>query len=113
MMINNRKARLVSGAILLLATLSFSLHTAAVSNTRNFNQPKLQWWQHARFGMFIHWGPASLTGKEISWSRNKYGASKYDSLYLRFNPVKFDADKWVEIARSAGMKYMVLTVKRR
>ena len=31
----------------------------------------IQKWQDARFGMFIHWGPVSLTGKEIGWSRGK------------------------------------------
>lgn len=76
-----------------------------------FNKPKLQWWQDARFGMFIHWGPVSLTGGEISWSREKYGIQKYDSLYLRFNPVNFNPDKWVSIAKNAGMKYMVFTAK--
>jgi len=63
------------------------------------------------FGDVHALGPVSLIGKEISWSRNSYGASKYDSLYLKFNPVKFDADKWVEIAQSAGMKYLVFTAK--
>jgi alpha-L-fucosidase len=99
------------GLLTLIVTLSFCMETVAEPAARSFNQPKLQWWQQARFGMFLHWGPASLTGNEISWSRNQYGINKYDSLYLRFNPVKFDAEKWVETARSAGMKYMVLTVK--
>ncbi len=81
------------------------------SQQRNFQQPKLAWWQNARLGMFMHWGPVSVIGKEISWSRASYGASKYDSLYLRFNPVQFNADKWVEIAKSAGMKYLVFTAK--
>jgi alpha-L-fucosidase len=65
-----------------------------------------------RFGMFIHWGPVSLTGQEIGWSRG--GATpieKYDNLYKEFNPVKFDADEWVSIAKAAGMKYVVLTTK--
>ena len=79
--------------------------------SRDYNQPKLQWWQDARFGMFIHWGPVSLTGGELSWSREKYGKDKYDSLHLRFNPVKFNPDEWVRIAKSAGMKYMVFTAK--
>ena len=35
--------------------------------------PDLQWWRDARFGMFIHWGPSSISGKEISWSRAGIG----------------------------------------
>ncbi len=82
---------------------------------------RMAWWRQARFGMFIHWGPVSLTGLEISWSRansNPKCPNKgptpvevYDRLYQRFNPVQFDASEWVDTARTAGMKYMVLTAK--
>jgi alpha-L-fucosidase len=44
---------------------------------------KLEWWKDARFGMFIHWGPVSLKGTEIGWSRGReIPVSAYDSLYL-------------------------------
>jgi alpha-L-fucosidase len=83
---------------------------------------QMQWWRDARFGMFIHWGPVSLTGKELSWSRQgprpsdhpnlqEIPTAEYDSLYKRFNPTEFNADRWVEIAKAAGMKYMVFTCK--
>lgn len=69
-------------------------------------------WRDARFGMFIHWGPVSLKGTEIGWSRGKeVPIEEYDNLYKQFNPVKFDADVWVSIAKAAGMKYVVLTTK--
>jgi alpha-L-fucosidase len=69
-------------------------------------------WRDKRFGMFIHWGPVSLTGKEIGWSRGKETPiEKYDNLYKEFNPVKFNADEWVAIAKAAGMRYIVLTTK--
>ncbi len=65
-----------------------------------------------RFGLFLHWGPVSLTGYELGWARgDKVPAAEYDELYRRFNPVKFDADEWVRIARAAGMRYVVLTAK--
>jgi alpha-L-fucosidase len=82
---------------------------------------RMQWWREARFGMFIHWGPVSLKGTEISWSRansnptcpNKgpIPVEVYDNLYKEFNPVKFSGEEWVAIAKAAGMKYMVLTAK--
>lgn len=73
---------------------------------------KLEWWKDARFGMFIHWGPVSLKGTEIGWSRGReIPVEEYDSLYKQFNPVNFNADEWVTIAKEAGMKYIVFTSK--
>lgn len=73
---------------------------------------KLEWWKDARFGMFIHWGPVSLKGTEIGWSRGReIPVEEYDSLYLQFNPVNFDAAEWVKLAKDAGMKYLVFTSK--
>ncbi|MEO6287524.1 MAG: alpha-L-fucosidase [Dyadobacter sp.] len=72
---------------------------------------RLKWWQDSKMGLFVHWGPVSLIGKEISWSREGYGAAKYDSLYRRFNPKQFNAKEWVALAKASGMKYIVLTAK--
>jgi len=75
-------------------------------------EERLAWWQDARFGMFIHWGPVSLKGAEISWTRGgQIPTNVYDSLYKDFNPVNFNADEWVSVAKAAGMKYIVLTTK--
>ena len=78
-------------------------------------------WKDLRFGMFIHWGPVSIVGTEISWSRGaeRRGRSGvgnvpvevYDNLYRMFNPVKFNPDQWVQLAKDAGMKYLVFTTK--
>jgi len=72
----------------------------------------IQAWQDKRFGMFIHWGPVSLKGTEIGWSRGlQVPVEEYDQLYKKFNPTKFDAGQWARIAKEAGMKYLVLTTK--
>ena len=69
-------------------------------------------WQEWRFGMFIHWGPVSLKGTEIGWSRgSEVPREEYDELYTQFNPTRFDAREWVRIAQDAGMRYMVITSK--
>jgi alpha-L-fucosidase len=81
---------------------------------------RLAWWRDARFGLFVHWGPVSLKGTEIGWSRGGerrgYGSSGteipvevYDNLYKQFNPTQFDANAWVATAKAAGMKYLVFT----
>jgi len=84
-------------------------------------QARMQWWREARFGMFIHWGPVSLTGDNISWSRGgvrrdgrgtgNLPPAIYDQLYKHFNPSLFDAKEFVRIAQVAGMKYMVFVTK--
>lgn len=75
-------------------------------------EEQMEWWKDARFGMFIHWGPVSLKGTEIGWSRGReIPVQEYDSLYKQFNPVHFDAEEWVKLAKDAGMKYIVFTSK--
>ena len=79
-------------------------------------------WQSLRYGMFIHWGPVSLRGTEIGWSRGgerrgtggekgEVPVEEYDTLYTKFNPTEFNPDEWVRIAKEAGMRYMVLTTR--
>ncbi len=69
-------------------------------------------WQAMRFGMFIHWGPVSLKGTEIGWSRGKQvPREEYDRLFEQFNPVQFDADEWARIATNTGMQYVIITSK--
>ena len=73
---------------------------------------RLEWGRQARFGMFIHWGPVSLKGTEISWSRGApIPVEEYDNLYHQFNPTNFNAPQWMKVAREAGMKYVVFTTK--
>ncbi|CAH0144599.1 hypothetical protein SRABI27_00376 [Pedobacter sp. Bi27] len=65
-----------------------------------------------RFGMFIHWGPVSVRGTEIGWSRgDQVPTEDYDNLYKEFNPVLFDADAIVKTAKDAGMKYLTITAR--
>jgi alpha-L-fucosidase len=76
------------------------------------NKEALQSFQDMRFGMFVHWGPVSLRGTEIGWSRGReVPKDDYDQLYKEFDPVLFNAADWVKTAKEAGMKYIVLTTK--
>jgi len=85
------------------------------------NPQKLEQWQQMRFGMFVCWGPVSLTGKEIGWSRGGERRGRtgrgptpvdvYDNLYKKWKPDKFDAREWVRVAQDAGQKYMIFLVK--
>ena len=82
-------------------------------------------WQDMRFGMFNCWGPVSLTGLEIGWSRGAPRGGEfrvregqgptpvdvYDNLYKKWKPDKFDARAWVQVAKDAGQQYMIFLVK--
>jgi alpha-L-fucosidase len=65
-----------------------------------------------RYGAFIHWGPATVAGKEISWTREiETPAKDYDVLYKRFDPVDFDADAWVKMLKDSGFRYVTFVTK--
>ena len=98
---------------------------------------RMAWWRDARFGMFIHWGvyavPAGTyngkrveelsdkiipeSGKKVpnigEWIMNRASipVAEYRQLARQFNPVKYDPDAWVRLAKQAGMKYIVITSK--
>lgn len=70
------------------------------------------WWQDLRVGLSVHWGPSSLGGKEIGWSRGDIiPVEVYDAFYKRFNPSKFDADEWCRLMKRWGIRYVSPTAK--
>ena len=83
---------------------------------------RMAWWREARFGMFIHWGVYAIPagtwdGRQIGgigeWimNRAKIPVNDYQAMARQFNPVKYDPDAWVRMAKDAGMKYIVITSK--
>lgn len=65
-----------------------------------------------RYGAFIHWGPATVSAKEISWSRQvKTPYQEYDTLYKRFNPTEFNAESWVRSLKDGGFHYLIYVAK--
>jgi len=76
------------------------------------NEKMLEEFMDMKYGMFVHWGPVSLKGTEIGWSRGReVPVEEYDNLYKSFNPTKFNADEWIKTAKEAGMKYFVITTR--
>ncbi|MDY6314226.1 MAG: alpha-L-fucosidase [Clostridia bacterium] len=83
---------------------------------------KNNWFKELKFGMMIHWGLYSVLGGEYKgkrmetigeWAQSyfKIPNSEYEKLAKAFNPIYFNADEWVETAKEAGMKYIVMTSK--
>lgn len=86
------------------------------------NDPRLDWWREAKFGLFIHWGlyaiPAGVwRGKEVpgigEWImlHARIPVREYEQLAAQFNPTRYGAREWVALAKAAGQKYIVITSK--
>jgi alpha-L-fucosidase len=112
-------------AALLLASGPQAPPPARTSPSRTVDAAKekrLEWFREAKYGLFIHWGLYALPAGEWNGKRSPglgewvmlrsaVPVKEYETLASRFNPVKFNADEWVQLARDAGMKYIVITSK--
>ena len=124
------RSGVIAIACVLVLLSSFNLSSGQTSaapsaeavSREELNNKRLEWFRDARFGMFIHWGlyavPAGeWKGKPIpglgEWimNRAKIPAKEYEQLAPQFNPVKFNAEEIVRLAKNAGMKYIVITSK--
>ncbi len=120
-----------SPAVLLVVMLSWSLPAVRAAEdglvplpqeTVQERDARMKWWREARFGMFIHWGlyaipagfwdgkPVGGIGEWIMDSAN-IPVPEYEKLAAQFNPVQYDPRQWAQIARDAGVKYIVITSK--
>lgn len=115
----SRRAFLQDGAAA-LGALSLPVLPVLWPRTSTPTDDRLGWWREARFGMFIHWGLYSTLAGDwggrtdyAEWIRNSahIPLPEYDKLVGRFNPTAFDADRWVSLARDAGMRYVTITSK--
>jgi alpha-L-fucosidase len=70
------------------------------------------WFQHDRFGMFIHWGLYALPARH-EWVKNheRMNTETYEKYFRHFNPDLYDPALWAKAASDAGMKYFVITTK--
>jgi len=115
-------AALVSRAASAVDAATVPAAAPTVPETKAQRDARMGWWRAAKFGMFIHWGlyavPAGeWKGKPVSgigeWVmfKARIPVDEYAQLAAQFNPVKFDAEAWAQLAQDAGMKYLVITSK--
>ncbi len=132
----NRRDFLKNAAVSAIAAGGVSMNsTTLLASTATTERPDPTWFGDAKFGMFIHFGLYSIPAGEwegkrmgrnwyAEWIRMQQGfpeynseggvgipRSEYDSLLGQFNPVRFDADEWIGLAKEAGMKYFLITAK--
>src|SRR5262249_32932325 len=110
-----RRISLNPAAVLLLACLSAAAQSAPAAATAA-QDARMKWFREAKFGLFIHWGlyaipagewkgqPVAGIGEWIM-NRAKIPVGEYEQLAKQFNPMKFNAEQWVQMAEDAGMKY--------
>jgi len=109
--------------LLIVLVSLFFLQVTFAQESKEARDKRMQWWREARFGMFIHWGPYAVWGgvyhgneqkrggAEWIMNRCKIPVAEYQQVASTFNPVKYDPESWVLLAKEAGMKYIVITAK--
>jgi alpha-L-fucosidase len=107
----NRKMTMLL-PLLLLAMFCSSPAVAQGYQPSESNRKARQWFQDAKFGMFIHWGVYSVPGRgEWVMENEKIPIVEYEKFAPQFNPTGFSAGEIVSLAKSAGMKYITITSK--
>ena len=93
-------------ALLLTPALAPAQDTSPASpETTAQHDARMEWWHEAKFGMFIHWGLYAIPARgEWVMNREKIPVAEYAKLAQQFNPVKFNADQWVRIAKDAEIR---------
>src|SRR5712691_1100332 len=110
--------------LVLAAMLISSVRNALTfqSDSLAAKEKRLAWFREANYGLFIHWGLYAIPAGEWKgrrspglgeWimNRSRIPVREYARLASQFNPVKYNADEWVRLAKDAGMKYIVITSK--
>ncbi len=115
------KSRFLSALLFMLLMVSCKQKTIDyLAESKTDKDARMEWWREARFGMFIHWGLYAVPAGEWKGQKNhaewiresaQIPLEEYSKFVGQFNPVKFNADDWVKLAKDAGMKYIVITSK--
>src|SRR5436190_1380440 len=119
------RSRLLVPAILIclaIAVFAQPPQPAPGSKVDPAKEARLAWFRDAKYGLFIHWGLYSVPAGEWKGARSlglgewimfrmPIPVKEYEPLAAQFNPVKFNADEWVKLAKDAGMRYIVITSK--
>lgn len=74
---------------------------------------KMEWFEDAKLGIFIHWGIYSVKGIDESWSfyNKKITYDDYMDQLKGFTALNYNPEEWAEIIAKSGAKYAVITTK--
>ena len=121
-----RRAKIAAGLTSLAAVLliagGFVQPPRPTTSADPQKEQRLRWFREAKYGLFIHWGLYAIPAGQWQGKRTlglgewimfraPVPVRQYETLTSQFNPVKYNADEWVKLAKDAGMKYIVITSK--
>lgn len=110
----------ISIMLIMLIACSTPAKNKVEADLPSHDDERMAWWREAKFGLFIHWGvyavPAGKYGDNVNhgeWImyRARIPSAEYKEYAKQFNPVKYDPEAWVKVAKQAGMRYIVITSK--
>ena len=112
--------RFVKSGLIVALTFVGTAHATDPATLPDVTDPKalqlkpadMQWWQDAKFGMFVHWGLYAIPAQGEWYMNDKHvPVNEYRRLMEQFNPAHYDPTVWVDVAKATGMKYIVLTAR--
>lgn len=115
-----KKTMLISIGVILMLMMACKPNTDQQADEPIDKDERMEWWREAKFGLFIHWGvyavPAGKYGDNTNYGEwimhhARIPSAEYKDYARQFNPTKYDPAAWVQVAKEAGMKYIVITSK--
>lgn len=105
--------KLRSLALLLALVLAAAPAVAQTSETPEQKAKRMQWFDDAKLGIFIHWGIYAVKGVSESWSfyNNYLPYDEYMAQCAGFTASQYDPKAWVDLIKESGAQYTVITTK--
>jgi alpha-L-fucosidase len=104
--------RLLTFLLLCCFAVTTKSQSLTAESTESYHE-RMEWFDEAKLGIFIHWGIYAVNGVAESWSfyNNQVPYDEYMQQTQGFTAAKYNPQEWAELIRESGAKYTVLTTK--
>lgn len=108
----NKNLRIITLSLLAIFTIGTS-NAQSFQESKEQKEKRMQWFQDAKLGVFIHWGIYAVRGIPESWSfYNGYlSYDEYMSQLNGFTAKNYDPVAWAKLIKESGAQYTVITSK--
>ncbi len=98
---------------LIILTISANCLCAEKQSEEESYMKRMEWFENAKLGIFIHWGIYAVDGIDESWSfyNNYISYNRYMNQSIRFTAANYNPEDWAKLIKSTGAGYAVLTTK--